>query len=104
MNLEGSVVLYKFSKIIVTDSPLKPKTSPAIGLGQIFHTRNAFPPVEQALFPNKKCFVICVAFMLLVIRSSCLVRIVMTVVYSIHMCMKLFSHSILHNTFEYHES
>lgn len=31
MNLEGSVVLYKFSKIIVTDSPLEPKIPSAIG-------------------------------------------------------------------------
>lgn len=30
MNLKGSVVLYKLSKIIVTDSPLEPKTPPAI--------------------------------------------------------------------------
>lgn len=30
MNLEGSVVLYKFSKVIVTDSTLEPKRSPAI--------------------------------------------------------------------------
>lgn len=29
MNLKGSVVLYKLSKIIVTDSPLEPKTPPA---------------------------------------------------------------------------
>lgn len=55
MNLEGSLLLYVVSKIMVVDLLLGPVTSPSWILGQICRIRPAFPPVEGALELIRKC-------------------------------------------------
>lgn len=54
MNLKGSVVLYKLSKIIVTDSPLEPKTPPAIESWLDFPYQACIPSCRSGFVSKQK--------------------------------------------------